>query len=562
MLIHLNIVNFAIIKQLEIGLRPKFNILSGETGAGKSIIINAMNLLLGGRASVDLIRTGCDEASIEALFAFSENIMLSETLSESGFPFEGELLIKRTISHEGRNRVLINGQMATLQMLSRLGAILISISGQHEHQALLRPENHLYVLDDFSGLSDERLELGEIFAGHQSLKHKIDKLEKKIDEIADKQDLSRFQIQEIENAALNPDEDNILSEEKRRLQHAEDLMVAVKEGYQILYETNESILSSMSQCKKRIDKGAEIDSRLDPIRDSLAEIELRLEDTSLALRDFQQNINIDPHRLEEVLERLELLNRLKRKYGPSLEDVLKFKDRMSSSIYDVEEKKGNLALLIDKQRDLETKIMEMASSLSEKRKQAATTLETAVEKELHQLHMKDTIFSIEFEALDQDNTGQKKHTIEDIGPDGFDRIQFMICPNVGEELRPLSRIVSGGELSRIILALKTILARTASIETVIFDEVDSGISGATAEVVGEKLLSLADYHQILCITHLPQIACQGKNHFLVKKEIVGERTQTSITELKPEARVQEIARLLGGKQITPHAVARAREMVN
>jgi len=561
MLVQLNISNFAIIKHLEITLRAGLNILSGETGAGKSIIINAMNLILGGRASADLIRSGCKEARVEALFAFPKHRFLKEMLSELGFFFDGELLIKRTIFHESRNKILINDSMATLQTLSRLGAVLISISGQHEHQLLLRPDNHLYLLDDFGRLSDERVELNEAFSRYQSLKDKIGHLEKEINETGERRDLTRFQIQEIERADLSPGEDEALALEKKRLQHAEELLETVTEGYQTLYESRDSLLSSISQCTKKMDRGVEIDPRLGSIRDALSDIEVRLEDCSFSLRDFQKTIQMDPHRLEDVVERLELLNGLKRKYGPSLEDILQFKDKLASRMYDLNEKRGELDRLGSEREEVETDIAGRAGALSGKRKKAAGRLEKAVEKELQHLHMPETRFRVKFDERGDGGRDDEKAIIEEIRADGVDCLEFILSPNIGEELRPLSRIASGGELSRIMLAVKTILARTASVETIIFDEVDSGISGATAEVVGKKLLSLAEYHQMLCITHLPQIASQGQAHFLVSKEVVRGRTQTIISELDREARVREIARLLGGQEITPRAVARAREML-
>jgi len=561
MLVQLNITNFAIIKDLEITLRPGLNILSGQTGAGKSVIINAMNLILGGRASADLIRSGCREARVEALFSFPENRFLAETLSHLGLPFDGELLIKRTVSREGRNKISVNNSIATLQMLSRLSTILISISGQYEHQLLLKPDNHLYLLDDFGGLSEERMQLTEGFNRWQLLKENMRSLEKEIHEISEKQELTLFQIQEIDEAEVSPGEDRMLAEERRRLQHAEELMEIVSEGYQNIYERSDSVLSILSQLTKRMDKGVSMDSRLGSVRDNLREAEINLEDIAYALRDLQDTITLDPFRLEAVDERLESLNRLKRKYGPTLTDVLKSKDKLASVMYDLEEKRESLDQLEKDRQELDAEIVDRAVSLSKKRKRAAIRLEKLVEKELQYLHMRDTRFQVSFDEKSTSSGEEDEDKTRVIRADGFDTPEFLISPNVGEDLRPLSKIASGGELSRIMLAIKTILARTASVETIIFDEVDSGISGATAEVVGEKVLSLAEYHQIICITHLPQIASQGHTHFLVKKEVSRGRTQTIISELDDDARIQEIARLLAGKKITPRAIAHAREML-
>ena len=559
MLVQLNISDFAIIKDLEITLRPGLNILSGETGAGKSIIINAVNLILGGRASADLIRSGCKEARVEALFSFPENSLVAASLSEFSIPFDGDLLIKRTVSGEGRNKISVNGSMVTLQMISRLSSLLISISGQHENQVLLRPDNHLFLLDDFGSLNEERARLTEQFNLYQSLKEEIRHLKNQIRDISEKQELTQFQIEEIDGAEITPGEDERLIEEKRRLQHAEEMREIVHEGYQGLYEQNDSVLAVIAQLTRRIEKGVEIDSGLSSIRDGLKEAEISLEDIAYALRDFQKKIRIDPDRLNEVEDRIEFLNRLKRKYGPSLEDIIKFRERLGSMMYDMTEKGARLKQLEEEQKRLSGDIIAQAADLSAQRKKAARELKKAIETELKSLHMQSTLFEVMFDQVQEGDS--ETDIIKKMRPEGLDRVEFMIAPNVGEDLRALSRIASGGELSRIMLAIKTILARTASVETIIFDEVDSGISGATAEVVGEKVLALAQYHQIICITHLPQIASKGSVHFVVKKEVAHGRTQTVISELDDDARLQEIGRLLGGKTITQSAIAHAREML-
>ncbi|HEN21017.1 MAG TPA: DNA repair protein RecN, partial [Desulfobacteraceae bacterium] len=375
MLVNLRISNFAIIKEVEITLKDGLNILSGETGAGKSIIINAVNLILGGRASADLIRTGCNDARVEALFIFPENEILSSMLSELGFPFEGELVIKRTITREGRNRIFINDSIATLQVLSRLGAMLLSISGQHEHQLLLRPENHLYLLDDFGGLSDERRELGVTVGRYISLMEEIRQLEKDIRDITEKEDLARFQLQEIEDALIVPGEDGMLLEEKKRLQHAEELQEIVTEAYQALYEANDSALTAISQCAKRVSRAAAIDRGIESIRDGLDDIQVKLEDVAFELRDFRETIRIDPYRLNELAERLELLNRLKRKYGPGLDDILGFREKLTTGMSDIEEKRDRLASRKKELSGLEKIISKKSDELSGKRKEAALRLE-------------------------------------------------------------------------------------------------------------------------------------------------------------------------------------------
>lgn len=561
MLAQLSIFNFAIIKQLEIDFRSGLNILSGETGAGKSILINALNLILGGRAAADLIRSGCREARVEALFTIPQNEKIEELMSEAGFPFDGEVLIKRSIFRAGRNKVNINGSLATLQWLARLSPLLISISGQHEHQLLLNPENHLFLLDDFAGLTAARLEHARLFNHARSLWEKIAALKGRISETEEKQELNRFQIQEIEQADIQPHEDAALEKERKRLRHARELLEIVTAGYQDLYERPDSTLSVVAQCLKRIERGAELDPQLGEIKTALADAQAGLEDIAFNLRDFQRNITLDPQQLEAVEERLDVLNSLKRKYGPTLSDVGQHYEKLQSMIYGLDEEKRQLGELEQEKEAAQAQVLTRTQELSRQRQAAAGDLEKEIKQELQELHMPQTRFQAALEGSLEATEGSASMAFEKVRPEGIDRAEFMISPNIGEALRPLSRIASGGELSRIMLAMKTILARTGSVETVVFDEVDSGISGATAEVLGEKLLSLAGYHQIICITHLPQIASQGRTHFLVSKEVTGGRTQTLIGELSHQGRIEEIARLLGGKEVTSSALQHAAEML-
>lgn len=560
MLVQLTISDFAIIRHLDLALRPGLNIISGETGAGKSILIQAVNLVLGGRASGDLIRSGASEARVEALFSLPDRAALGDVLAEWDIPFEGELVIKRTLSREGRNRVQVNGTLATLQTLSRMADRLISISGQHEHQRLLRPENHLPILDAFGGLEEERFSLSAVFETVRSLRAEKARLETEIRADEERQELLRFQVREIEETHIRPDEDLTLAEERKRLQFAGELQEIIRYTYQRLYESEESVVSVLSQCVKRLEKGAGIERQVEDVRAGIDEIRLKAEDAALTLRELERSVKGNPERLQEVEERIALLHRLKRKYGPTLGDVLTFREKAACLLTGREEKKERLSAL---GRELEAAAGDLyrkAEALSRKRMAAARKLEASVIRELQDLHMAGTAFQVRF----YDGEESSKPPGEDgegIGPDGMDRAEFVIAPNVGEELRPLAKIASGGELSRIMLALKTILARGAGVETVIFDEVDAGISGATAEMIGEKLLALSRFHQVVCITHLPQIACKGPHHFLVKKGVSGGRTEAVISELDSDSRVHEIARLLGGLEITAAAVARAREMI-
>ncbi len=561
MLVRLCISNFAIISHLEIGFHPGLNILSGETGAGKSIIINAVNLLLGGRASSELIREGADEARVEGQFHVPVDSPIREMLEKMDIPFDGEIIIKRTISRKGKNRITINGSIASLSMLSHLGPRLISISGQHANQVLLNPDNHLYLLDDFANLGHHREAVAERVREFKQLSSEISRLAEEISRAEERQELARFQAEEIDRAGLRPGEDKELEEERKKIKFAEQLFRIAGECYGILYDDEDAVISRISHCIRELERGTQIDRTLEGAVHSLTVAMAEVEEAAYGLRDYAEGAQYDPDRLTQIEDRIYLLNQLKRKYGPSLEDVLAYREGLSDTMEGIAQKKN---LLAEKQKALEVirdEVSQRAMDLSRRRREAARKLESAVEEELKQLHMKGTSFRVRFGAPVDQNKGRASLAVDQIREEGIDEIEFMISPNVGEPLRPLAKIASGGELSRIVLALKSILARIGSVETVVFDEVDAGISGATADIVGEKLLALSEKHQVLCITHLPQIASKGQAHFLVKKQVKGGRTQTTIVELDRKAKIMEIARLLGGKEITDRAISRAEEMV-
>jgi DNA repair protein RecN (Recombination protein N) len=563
MLVQLAITDFAIIDSLSVSFSRGLNILSGETGAGKSIIINAVNLILGGRTSPDLIRTGADKAVVEALFQLPLQSPLSSFLRDMDIPFNGEVLIKRTISKQGKSRVWINGSLATLQMISKLGPHLISVSGQNEHQLLLKPDNHLFILDDFGGLTKDRLMLNELYRDYYSLKEKIERLMGRLKEEAERQELTQFQINEIEEAKLVSGEDVKIEAEKSRLMNAERLIDIAFKGYQALYEKDESVLSILSILAKDMDKGVTIDPHLDHYKKQLESAQVQLEDLALELRDFYSHLKVDPRRLEEVEERLQLIRRLKKKYGSSIENILSFKEELSQKEYQLTQTKEELKRFKTQLEEKKQDLLNLATKLSLKRHEIAKEFEKKVEEELNLLDMAGTRFRIKFISNQSSSDNISADMIDSIlTADGIDVLEFMISPNVGEDLRPMAKIASGGELSRIMLALKTILARSGLVETLVFDEIDSGIGGATAAVVGEKLRSLANYHQILGITHLSQIAKCGETHFLVEKKVSRGRTRAFITSLDRESRINEIARLLGGRVISEKTLAHAREMLS
>jgi DNA repair protein RecN (Recombination protein N) len=555
MLTELNIRNFAIIDELTVTFDGGVNILSGETGAGKSIIIGAVGLLLGERASAEMIRSPADEAVVEARFAIGDQGGLPDLLREMGFDAGEDLVVRRVVSRSGRNRVYINGGLASLSSLAALGESLINVCGQHEHQKILKAENHLGVLDEFGALTPLREAYRETFGRYRVLKERQAELEALCRQRAEREDLLRFQVDEIARAAIAPQEDVTLADEKRVLGHVQKLIDAAEGGYEILYGKGDSVLAQLRQAAAAVREIRKIDPGLTLTEEEINDLYYRSEEAALTLRDYGQRLCFDPARLEAIDERLELLGRLKRKYGGSLEAVLGRQadgERELGRIASLEGEAARLAEAIAAERG---QLAAAADALSRRRRSAALTLKGAVEAEIRTLQMENARFEVSFRELSPEEEREPYREA------GVDDGEFYFSANPGEEMKPLRAIASGGELSRIMLSLKKVLARTGSVGTIVFDEVDSGIGGATAEIVGQKLKEVARHHQVICITHLPQIACFGDRHYQVVKRVVGERATTAVALLDPEARLEEIARMLGGVELTEKTREHAREML-
>ena len=563
MLKELSIRNFAIIDDLQIGFSNGLTILSGETGAGKSIILNAVNLLLGSRASSDLVRTGAETAELEARFDISRNSSIFQIMSNQGYdPSEG-LLIRRIIGRSDGNRVYINGRLATIQLLNAITENLASISGQHAHQGLLKEDQHLLILDQFSGLMPLRLQLSDHY--HQLLPL-LDEL-KKLSAMRDRQgehiELLQFQKQEISKAGVVPGEDADLEKERVRLKNAETLYRIVHGSIEALYGAPGSVIENLLEVKKNLEKAAQIDSQLDSGAERVGDSAYHIEDLIEELRSYLKLVQIDEQRLEAVEERLDELNKLKRKYGGSLENVqsrLSAIDQELLKVENISEKINDVKKSIVEQR---AQCKARALQLSRKRKKGAGLLSKKIIEALASLKMVQTVFKVDLNPIAWNEKLDRSLKIDHqtLTETGIDRATFMIAPNPGEDLKPLAGIASGGELSRVVLALKAILAETDSVGTVIFDEVDAGIGGGTAEVVGRKLAELAQHHQVICITHLPQIAKFGAHHFSISKHVADGRTRTTIQPLSPDERQVELARMLGGEDITAATLEHARELL-
>jgi DNA repair protein RecN (Recombination protein N) len=564
MLQELSIKNFAIIDDLRISFSEGLNILSGETGAGKSIIINAVNLLLGSRANAGLIRTGNQTAELEALFQIAKQSAVADIMEKNDLHPEEGLLIRRIVSRKDRHRVYINGHLATTQLLNLITENLASISGQHTHQRLLKEENQLEIIDQFGDLIPLTNEVCGCFHDILPLIRALENLKAQKARHVEHVQLLEFQQKEIRQASITPGEDAALEQERIRLKNAEELFQAVHHSIEALYSAQGAVVERLVAVKKDLEKASRIDSALASETERIAETSIHLEDIAQALRTYLNNIRMDENRLETVEARLDTLAKLKRKYGPSLEDVFLKLESIERELSGIENLSGDIADIEKKLSDMHDKLVKRAITLSSKRKRTAATLAGKVEKELDTLKMSQTKFEIFFGTVPvNEHTESYLATRESVITEtGIDRITFLIAPNVGEPLKPLNSIISGGELSRVVLALKAILAKSESLETVVFDEVDAGIGGSVAEVVGKKLSSLARHHQIICITHLPQIAKFGDHHFNISKQVVRGRTRTTITRLTTSERVTEIARMLGGENITKATLDHAREMLN
>jgi DNA repair protein RecN (Recombination protein N) len=564
MLQELSIRNFALIDDLKISFSDGLNILSGETGAGKSIIINAVNLLLGSRANAGLIRTGSQTAELEALFQIAKQSTVADIMEKNDLHPDEGLLIRRIVSRKDRHRVYINGHLTTTQLLNLVTENLASISGQHTHQRLLKEENQLEIIDQFGDLISLRNEVSGCFHDILPLMRNLENLKAKKARHAEHMQLLEFQQKEIRQAFITPGEDVALEQERIRLKNAEELFQAVHESVEILYSAQGAVVERLVAVKKELEKASRIDPVLVPKTERIAETAIYIEDIAEAFRTYLNNIQMDENRLEAVEARLDTLARLKRKYGTSLEAVFLKLESIDRELSGIENLSEDIADTEKKISDLHDKLVKLAVTLSTKRKGTAAALAEKVEKELGTLKMSQTRFEIFFGTVPVDEYIEPCLTTREsvITETGIDRITFLIAPNVGEPLKPLNSIISGGELSRVVLALKAILAQSESLETIVFDEVDSGIGGSVAEVVGKKLSSLARHHQIICITHLPQIAKFSDHHFNISKHVLRGRTTTTITCLTESERVTEIARMLGGEKITRATLNHAREMLN
>jgi len=551
MLLELVVENYAVVERLRVNFHSGLNLLTGETGSGKSIVVDALGLLLGGRASAEMVRTGEARARIAGIFDVRDHAAIRKLLEPAGLEAEeGELLIEREVLASGKSRAFVGSRPVAASLLKEIAPHLADIHGQHDQQLLFSTESQREMLDQFAAHRELLDRVASVYQQWQGSASELEELERGEQEKLRLLDLWAFQRKEIESAALQGDEETELQNEKRVLQNVNRLQESAETAYTAVYDAPESAISLTRVAMKRVEELCRIDSSLDGLLEQLKAADISLQEASYVLRDYVSGLEANPARLEEVETRLASIDRLKRKYGASVAEILSFLEDVRAKIASVEDAGARMEKLRKEQARLASEFEKLAKELTEKRAAAATKLEKRVMAELAQLAMERTVFRVSMNAAPWGRTGA-------------DRVEFLVSPNVGEEPKPLEKIASGGEISRIALALKTCLSATKSahVRTLVFDEVDTGVGGGPAEGVGRRLKKLSVANQVLCVTHLPQIASFADHHYRVWKEESKGRTVAVIEELDKAARTNEIGRMLSGQKLTPEALKHAEQLI-
>ncbi len=574
MLIELTIRNFAVIQETRIELSRGLNALTGETGAGKSIVIDALGAVLGARTSAEFVRTGANGAYIEAVFDIADlpnAAPVHAMLTELGIEIEPDepLVLARDVSSTGRSTARIAGRTVTAAALSQLGELLVDIHGQSDHLSLLRPASQLDLLDRFAGTLALRDEVAGQYRSWQAVRKRIHDFDVEQRTLAQRLDLLRFQSEELGAADLRIGEDEELHQERTILANAERLVRSAAEAESALsgdttgVNVDAGALDRIRAASRSLEDAVQLDPSIEPTFTKLNDALFALEEVIAELRDYAERTEIDPHRLEEIDERLDLLRRLKRKYGPELSDVIEHAEQIQSELESLESGEHDIDALRSEESVLRRRLADVAAKLSEQRKQAATTLATRVEQAIAELNMGRAHFEVRFETTPYAE-GVTLHDSDGpiaIDVTGIDRIVFLLAANAGEELRPLARVASGGETARLMLALKSILSDADDTPILVFDEVDVGVGGRSGQVVGEKLWSLTDKHQAIVISHLSQIAAFADRHLILVKDEIDERTVTTARQVEGDERIEELAAMLDGLPPTPESRANAAALL-
>ncbi len=564
MLRSLSITNYALIEELRIELPGGLVILTGETGAGKSIIVGALSLLLGERADPTVVRGGAEKATVEGVFRINGNRKLLPLLSAQEIEQGEELIVRREMTARGQSRCFLNDSPVTLTVLRQIGEHLVDLHGQHEHQSLLRAETHILLVDDFGDLDGMVGEFQTVFNRLKDLTARREELRQRERQILEKRDFYQFQIQEIDAVGPRAGEEEDLGAELRILENAEKLFSSTATLYEQLYEGEHSVHDLLVMARNQLQNLGEIDRQFGPAASECSSAEAIVKELAKFIQGYNARVEFAPERLEELRERLGKLSHLKKKYGGSLEAVLARRETIAREVALAENFDGVLAALEREIEDARRECGVIAQRLSAKRHETARKIDRAVVGELQKLGIPNARFTTRIDCPDAPEGSQSiRSGRRDIAlhPRGYDRIEFFLSTNPGEEERPLAKVASGGEISRVMLALKTILAKSDRLPVLVFDEIDSGVSGRIGQAVGRGLKSLSDFHQVLAITHLPQIAGLADVHFVVEKKEMKKRTVTTLRRLTLEGQVEEVARLMSGAVITEAGLAGARELM-
>lgn len=551
MLQELSIKDFAIIDEIQISFQPKMTVLTGETGAGKSIIIDALGLLAGGRGSTEFIRKGEKKAVIQGLFTLPREANTYNILEEYGIDSEdGQIILQRDLYRGGRNICRINGMMVNLATLRKVGETLIDIHGQNEHQELMKPENHIDLLDEYDKKTSElRNQYQVVYQNYRKLKLSMEKKEADEKAWAQRLDMLNFQVKEIGEAGLKINEEDELVEEKNKLDNFQAIHDALELSYQILSGEKIDVVGNLGNAMNELSDVSDLSENLQEINTKISDAFYSLEDVARDISDELDSMEWNGERLNEIEERLELIHQLKRKYGDTIEDILHYHIRIVKELREMENAEQNSEKQERQLSEALEKVKELAIKLSKQRKKSAKKLEKMIHEQLSALYMDKAVFEVKF------SNNSKLYS------KGIDKVEFYIQTNPGEEMGPLAKIASGGELSRIMLALKTIFSQKMGVTSIIFDEVDTGVSGRVAQAIAEKISQISNNSQVLCITHLPQVAAIADNHYYISKSVNDGRTETSLEELDEKQKIREIARMLSGSEITELTLKHAEELI-
>ncbi|MEG0288298.1 MAG: DNA repair protein RecN [Carnobacterium sp.] len=557
MLQELTIKNFAIIHDLNLSFESGMTVLTGETGAGKSIIIDAVGLLAGGRGSNEFIRHGESKCVLEGLFSIEDNQLTYELLNSYDIEMEdGTLIIQRDIHRNGKNVCRINGRLVNIATLRLIGETIIDIHGQNEHQELMNPERHLAMLDQFGDKELHRLKAayGTTYAAYKEVKKAYDKWQNSEQELAQRLDMLQFQVNDIEMAELGDHEEEELLEEKNLLMNYQKITAALSGSYDALQGEENSGIDLIGQAMSEMSSIEDIDGTYKLLSETIANSYFQLQEAASDILREMDQMAYDENRLNDIEKRLELIHQMKRKYGDSIAEIKSYYEKIAVELLQIQNREDHINHLIKELNTLSEKVIQQGKALTKKRQSVAKQLEAAIHEQLKELFMEKVVFEVQF------FNGKAEPTLETAREIGLDHVEFYIATNLGEPLKSLAKVASGGELSRMMLALKTIFSKSQGITSIIFDEVDTGVSGRVAQAIANKIYMVAIHSQVLCITHLPQVAAMADHHLFISKTIVAERTETHVEALAEPQKVEEVARMLAGTEITKLTLEHAKEL--